>query len=131
MKALLIFSLVPAAIGLHVLLATKFAIYDRLTLIPLVIMLPAVGMLAGMLFQAPAKSLWVLNITAWVLVAFFVWWTRAYSSYDGERDYSGPDSVGEALAQIEVVDWQGNAFPFEQQMGSHQALLLVFYRGVW
>ena len=42
MKALILFSLVPLAMGLHVILATKFAVYDRYTVIPLAIMIPAV-----------------------------------------------------------------------------------------
>ena len=132
MKAPLLFSLIPAVMGLHVLLAAKFGIYDRHTILPALVTLPVLGALAAMLKNTPSASLWTLNITAWCLSAGFVWWTQSYSNYD--RSSQSPPSGSVLIddtAKLQLIDWRGEPYDLSAAIASKPATLLLFYRGHW
>jgi hypothetical protein len=132
MKAPLIFALIPAAMGLHVLLAAKFAVYDRNAIMPLAVSLLALGGLAAKLRMDTSTSMWVLNITGWLLLAGFVWWTHSYSNYASR---GGAPTVGSDLVSkwgdLVLVDAEGEPFDLPAAVASKPATLLLFYRGYW
>lgn len=131
MKAPLLFSLIPAVMGLHVLLATKFGVYDRHTILPALVTLPVLGWLAALLRSNPSTSLWILNITGWCLALGFLWWTQSYSSYDRSNERSKGSIVVDAEPPLELVDWNGGSFDLSAAIASKPATLLLFYRGHW
>lgn len=131
MKAPFIFALIPAAMGLHVLLAAKFAIYDRLAAMPIAVSMVALGGLAARLRSDGSASMWVLNITGWLLLIGFVWWTHSYSSY---RDSGAPlagEDIGSKWGGLELVDHLGEPFDLPAALDARPATLLLFYRGYW
>jgi hypothetical protein len=131
MKAPLLFSLIPAVIGLHVLLATKFGVYDRHTIFPAVVILPVLGALAALLRSSPSTSLWILNITGWCLALGFLWWTQSYSTYDRSTEPSIGSIVVDTDSPMVLIDSRGESFDLSAAIKSKQATLLLFYRGYW
>ena len=81
---------------------------------------------------AQPTPLIVLNVTAWILVGFFVWWTQVYSSY-GRMDPAVADGgdVKDRLAIEGLVDQGGSAVDIAGTLAASDATLFVFYRGHW
>ncbi len=133
LKPLLLFALIPAAMGAHVLLATKFAIYDRYAALPIGVGLVALGGLAALLRAAPGAPLWGLNIAGWLLLAGFVWWTHSYSTYRGlaGAPQAGTDMLERWGGDLRLRDSAGEPFDLPAALGADRATLLVFYRGYW
>ena len=133
-RALTAFMLIPIAMLLHAFAAWKLGWFEQWPLWALVMIAAAVIVLLRMLIRLRPlrKGLLALNIAAWVLAGFFLWWTQVYSAY-GEMQPTVPvDAVlGERVKLSGLRDPQGGEVDLAAQLALSKATLLVFYRGDW
>ena len=133
-RALVAFSLIPIALLAHMLVARYLGWYEKVPIVELVVMAASVIVLARMWIRSRPvkKGLVVLNVTAWILVGFFVWWTQIYSSY-AKMDPAvavGGDAK-DRIAIEGLVDQDGSAVDVGAMLAESDATLFVFYRGHW
>jgi hypothetical protein len=131
MKAFLLFLLIPVAMTVHTVLATKFDLSARY---PFGVFAVAAAALVALFFTVRRSFSWggvIWNILGWVLALFFAYWTLIYSEY-GEANAPPPGKpLAAELAGANLVDSSAVPFDLPGFMGRHRATLLVFYRGYW
>jgi hypothetical protein len=133
-RALVAFSLIPIAMWVHAELATRFGWYQKWPVAELVVMAASVIVLLRMWLRIRPASipLIALNVMAWLLVGFFLWWTQIYSSYAKMDTTVAIGGVAkEGLSIDGLVDESGAAVDLEKLLQRSEATLLVFYRGHW
>lgn len=133
-RALVAFSLIPIAMLAHAELGRRVGWYHKVPIVELVVMAASVIVLARMWMRTRPvkKGLIVLNVTAWILSGFFVWWTQIYSSF-AKMDPAvavGGDAK-DRMAIAGLVDQDGSAVDVGATLAVSDATLLVFYRGHW
>ena len=105
MKAILIFLLIPVAMFMHTVFATKLGVYSKWPVGALSVMVVALGMLAWLLVKAgwnpPKFGLIAINVLAWGAVGVFLWWTQVYSSY--AKMEAPSQAAGTLLSKLQGV----------------------------
>lgn len=133
-RALVAFSLIPLAMWAHAEMAMRLGWYQKWPFAELVVMAASVIVLLRMWLRIrPVKKrLIALNVMAWLLVGFFLWWTQIYSSYAKvERPVAIGAPAGELLSIDSLVDESGAGVDLGTLLAGSEATLLVFYRGHW
>ena len=131
MKAFLIFLIIPVAMGVYTVLATKFAYSARY---PLVTYAFVAAALIGLLLTVRSSFSWggvVWNVLGWVLALGFAYWTLVFSNYDKAEAPGSGTALRDQMSSARLVDASGQPFDLPSILNSHGATLLVFYRGYW
>ncbi len=133
-RALVAFSLILIAMLAHAGLAQYFGWGKQWPIPELVVMAAAVIVLMRqwMRSRPVKKGLIVLNVTAWALVGFFLWWTQVYSGYAKMED---PTTTGaDVMPRLSIeglVDESNTPIDLDTVLAESDATLFVFYRGYW
>ena len=134
MKAMLLFLLIPLAMMAHVMVSKRFGWHEQWPIGAMAVMAVALAALLWRFLRIRPlkKSMLLLNVAAWLLVGFFLWWTQIYSAYP--KMEGGTAIGGNVLSESSatgLVDSSGNPFRFPEAIKASSATLLVFYRGYW
>ncbi|MEM8929619.1 MAG: hypothetical protein AAGE94_00495 [Acidobacteriota bacterium] len=123
--------LVVASIVAYFVLATRYAVFQAVPWVHLLVAAGACVWLAIDWRRHAGKGRLAALVVAVVLTAFYTWYTLDLSSYRGETPPSF--AVGDQFADLRLVelpDASGNALPLLGD-GTARATLIVFYRGFW
>ena len=120
------FALVFAALLSYFVLALRFGVYQRYPVVH--VLLAASGIIVMAMLMKKDFSFLKLcgTLLSTVLLAIFVWWSQAYSTY--RKSEVVINSKGEDLW---VKNAEGEDFHFNAALKKSRLTLLVFNRGVW
>ncbi len=133
-RALVAFALIPAAMLAHVLVAQHFGWFQRWPIPELVVMAAAVIVLLRQWIRIRPIKKWRigLNIAAWILVGFFLWWIQVYSAYpEVDPSLAVGDDLTDRLSIDGLVDSNDEPIDIRSVLDRSDVTLLVFYRGYW
>ena len=132
MKHFFIFLAIPLSFALYLVLALNLMVYQRYPVVHYLIALVALIFLGKALKDKFSFYRLGLNLAGWVLLLFFGWWTLFFSSYESQA----PAFTENPNLQLQMVDLslknaEGQTVTLGDSLATHQATLLVFYRGYW
>ena len=111
--------------------ATRFGLYQRWPVIPLLGCAIACGLAVHRLRRRATWQRWTALAVTLGLSGLYAWYTLDYSSYPSHATaVAVGEDLGDRLAGLELAAHDGGSAPVLRR-GAERGTLLVFYRGHW